>query len=216
MKSEIDLPGHRKQLKEGLLAEFSDLNTRKERSYSLKTGSFNWRTILASGVLTLLLVTGSLQLPFLNKGATQKVSAKEIVSKAKERYQEQNLTAKAPFYESAHYDRFSVWDYFPAANLATEDNIAPRNNSAPLIPAEAEFDEFGLFEVLDNYSETDFATTLITENHQEFYELELWQDGKKIKFLISPEDYALLQVDIFTPAEDNPQELIPRFSRRWP
>lgn len=214
MKSEIDLPSHRAQLKKRLLSDFSALNHEGAQSMSEKTSFFNWRTVLASGVLTLLLVTVSLQLPFSKNGGP-KVSAKEIVAKAKEKYQTENPASQTVTHPPEYYDRFSVWDYFPIAN-PTDDNNLTENDNDTLSSTEEEFDEFGLFEVLDNYSETDFATAIIEENDQEFYELELWQDGKKIKFLISPADYALLQVDIFAPAADNPQELVTHFSRRWP
>lgn len=192
----IDLPTHRQQLRRNLLNNHEKLTKKLQKPIIFH----NWKTVLAGTFIVILVAVGSLKLPFLNNNSTQKVNAKTVIEKAKENYfekaQQKNEQIELPEY----YNDIQVWDYFPEDEIIiTED-----------------FDEYGFFEVLDNYNEDYFEAELIEQDESnEFYEVEFIESNRKIQLLIDSYDYAIVEINIFEEDLDTENNFIKKFSQQW-
>lgn len=192
----IELPTHRLQLRRHLLHNYEKMAGKK-----LKPLLFtNWKTLTAGFVIILILVIGTLNLPFQNSETPQKVSAKSVIEKAKENYLGKTQRNREKILYPESYEDTEVWDYFPENNILVLD----------------EFDEYGFFEVLDNYDEELFSANLIENTStNSFYEVEFTDKDHKIQVLLDPKQYNIIQIDLYDAASDQSGSFTHRFSQQW-
>lgn len=153
-------------------------------------------------ILVIILLLGLIggKLCFFESDKNQNISISEVIKNSKSAYlKNSSSTKKSQLLAQLEINGLKVWDYFPLENpIVIED-----------------FDEYGFFEVLEKQDPKKLKLSLInTDEIEGFYQLEFLETDKKLQLLINPQNYKIVQIDIFD-SNNKDGVFSHKFSQQW-